>query len=59
VFRTIKEEEVWLNEYDSFAEAHKAIEDYIGYYNDERIHSSLDYKTPNEVAAAFSTLAAA
>ena len=59
VFRTIKEEEVWPNEYDSFAEAHRAIEDYIRYYNDQRIHSALDYKTPNEIAATFNTLAAA
>ncbi len=59
VFRTIKEEEVWPNEYDSFAEAHKAIEDYVNYYNEERVHSALDYRTPNETAAAFSTLAAA
>ena len=58
-FRTIKEEEIWPNEYDSFAEVHKAIEDYVKYYNDERIHSALDYKTPNEVAAAFNTLVAA
>ena len=59
VFRTIKEEEVWQNEYDSFAEAHKAIDDYVKYYNDERVHSALNYKTPNEVAAAFNALAAA
>ena len=59
VFRTIKEEEIWPNEYDSFAEAHKAIEDYVKYYNEERVHSALDYKTPNEVAAIYNTLIAA
>ncbi len=59
VFRTIKEEEVWPNEYDSFAEAHEAIEDYVNYYNDERIHSALAYRTPNEVAAMFNTPIAA
>ena len=59
LFRTVKEEEIWPNEYESFAEAHKAIEDYVRYYNEERVHSALDYKTPNEAAAAFNTLAAA
>lgn len=54
VIRTIKEEEVWLNSYESFAEAHQAIESYVNYYNHERIHQALNYKTPNEVAAPFS-----
>jgi putative transposase len=59
VIRTIKEEEVWLNSYDSFQEAHQAIENYINFYNQERIHQALDYKTPNETAAPFSNLNAA
>lgn len=59
VIRTIKEEEVWPNQWDSWSEAHAAIEAYVRYYNDERIHSSLGYQTPNEVAAAYVTLAAA
>ena len=59
VIRTIKEEEVWQNSYESFNEAHQAIENYINFYNQERIHESLDYKTPNEIAAPFSTLFAA
>ncbi len=52
VIRTIKEEEVWFNSYESFAEAHQAIGDYINFYNQERIHQALNYKTPNQVAAA-------
>ena len=59
VFRTIKEEEIWANEYESFADAHKAIEDYVQYYNEERVHSALEYKTPNEMAATHNTLVAA
>lgn len=58
-FRTIKEEEIWPNEYDSFAEAYKAIYDYVKYYNEKRVHSALDYKTPNEMAAIYNTLIAA
>ena len=59
VIRTIKEEEVWINSYESFPEAHQAIENYINFYNQERIHQALEYKTPNQTAAPFSNLNAA
>jgi len=59
VIRTVKEEEVWPNLYDSLSEARGAMEAYINYYNDERIHSALGYQTPNEFAAAYDTLVAA
>jgi len=59
VIRTVKEEEVWPNLYDSLSEAAAAIEDYINHYNNKRIHSALDYLTPSEFAAAHNTLAAA
>lgn len=59
VIRTIKEEEVWPNLWDTLGEARAAIEAYVNYYNNERIHSALNYKTPSEVAAAFITRAAA
>ena len=59
LIRTVKEEEIWPNVYDTLSEAGAAIEAYVNYYNDERIHSALDYRTPNEVAAAYNTLAAA
>jgi hypothetical protein len=59
VIQTVKEEEIWPNLYDSLSEARSAIEDYVRYYNNERIHSALDYRTPNEFAAAYNTLAAA
>jgi putative transposase len=59
VIRTIKEEEIWPNQWDRWSEAHAAIEQYVAYYNDERIHSALAYQTPNEAAAAYVTLAAA
>jgi putative transposase len=59
VIRTVKEEEIWPNVYDGLSEARAAIEAYVNYYNDERIHSALGYRTPNEVAAAYNTFAAA
>jgi len=59
VIRTIKEEEIWPNLWDTLGEARQAIEAYVRYYNEQRIHSALDYQTPSEVAAAFITRAAA
>ena len=49
VIRTIKEEEIWPNVYDSWSEAHAALDQYVRWYNEERIHSALDYRTPCEV----------
>ena len=57
--RTVKEEEIWPNAYDTFLEAHAAIDDYVRYYNSERIHSALGYRTPNEMEAQAITLNAA
>lgn len=59
VIRTVKEEEIWPNVYDTLTEARSAVEAYVNYYNQERIHSALGYRTPNEITAAYNTLAAA
>lgn len=45
----LKKEEVNVNTYETFKEARLAIFEFIeGWYNNTRIHSSLDYKTPNQ-----------
>jgi len=59
VIRTLKEEEIWANAYDTWGEAHQALDAYIRYYNNERIHSALDYRTPAEAAARHRALKAA
>jgi putative transposase len=52
VIRTIKEEEVYLNEYADFEEAMERIGDFIeAVYNRKRIHSRLGYLTPIEFEA--------
>jgi putative transposase len=48
-WRTLKYEEVFLNEYEDFFEAERCICEYIKKYNTRRPHSSLEYKTPAEV----------
>lgn len=45
----LKKEEVNVNTYETFKEAKLAIFEFIeSWYNNKRIHSSIDYKTPNE-----------
>jgi len=48
-FKTIKHE--WLNrfKFTSFEQLHSSVEDYINWYNNERLHSSLGYLTPLEM----------
>lgn len=47
-FGKLKEEEVWIKEYDSIFSAEQSIAEWICKYNHERIHSSLNYLTPVE-----------
>jgi putative transposase len=48
-WRTIKQEEFYINEYRNLPELRKAIGNYIEFYNNKRWHQSLDYKRPAEV----------
>lgn len=48
-WRSVKWEEVYLHEPQTFLELQKKISDYIKHYNHERPHQSLNYKTPSEV----------
>lgn len=45
-FRTLKYDEVYLNDYHNIRETRKRIGDFIHDYNHQKLHSSLDYKTP-------------
>lgn len=46
-WRTIKYDEVYLNDYESPAEARRRIGEYTTMYNAQRPHASLDGRTPN------------
>ena len=48
-WRSIKYEEIYLNEYKNMKQLHLSIEKYINAYNKKRLHSAIDYQTPNEV----------
>jgi putative transposase len=47
-WRSVKWEEVYLHEPQSYQDLQKMIGHYIKFYNHERPHQSLDYKTPSE-----------
>jgi putative transposase len=47
-WRTVKYEEVYLYEYLTVAEARAGLAIYFRFYNEERFHETLDYRTPHE-----------
>ncbi|MBF0520875.1 MAG: IS3 family transposase [Nitrospirae bacterium] len=49
LWRTVKYEEVYLKEYADVADAIKSLRQYFMFYNNERPHQQLNYKTPKEV----------
>jgi len=49
LWRSVKYEEVYLYEYDSPRTARKGLAGYFEFYNQERLHQSLEYRTPAEV----------
>jgi putative transposase len=48
-WRSIKYEEIYLNEYKNMKVLRKSIAKYMDDYNQKRLHSAIDYQTPNEV----------
>jgi putative transposase len=48
-WRSLKQEEIYLNPPGTVRQARQNIQDYIEFYNHRRIHQSLAYRTPVEV----------
>ncbi len=48
-WRSIKYEEIYLNDYKSMNELRYSIDNYMQKYNSRRLHSAIGNKTPNEV----------
>jgi putative transposase len=49
LWRAVKYEEVYLHEYENVREAVEGLRRYFGFYNHQRFHQALGYKTPAEV----------
>ena len=49
LWRTVKYEEVYLKDYRDVDEARCGIGAYFRFYNHQRLHQALDYRTPAEV----------
>jgi len=49
LWRTVKYEEVYLHDYATVEDVIEALKKFFLFYNTERQHQSLDYRTPQEV----------
>ena len=54
LWRSIKYEEVYLKAYQNGTEARKGIGAYLAFYNQERPHQALGYRSPGQVFQAVS-----
>ena len=48
LWRSVKQEHIYLNAYENGQELYVGLKEYFDYYNNKRCHQSLDYKTPVE-----------
>jgi putative transposase len=49
LWRSVKYEDIYLNDYQQVKEVRVGLKNYFQFYNKERLHQSLGYKTPYEV----------
>jgi putative transposase len=52
LWRSVKYEEVYLHDYETPRQARQGLTAYLTFYNQKRLHQSLDYRTPAEVYLA-------
>ncbi len=52
LWRSLKYEEVFIKAYASVGEARRGISGWLVFYNDERLHQALGYRTPREMFEA-------
>jgi putative transposase len=49
LWRSVKYEDIYIRGYEAVPELHRGLGRYFGFYNDERLHQSLGYRTPATV----------
>jgi putative transposase len=47
MIRTVKEDVIWIHEFESLEEAKGRIKEFIEFYNKEYPHSAISYKSPS------------
>jgi len=52
LWRSVKYEDVYLRGYEAVPELEQGLRRYFVFYNEERLHQSLDYRTPRQVYEA-------
>ncbi|MCQ2050513.1 MAG: integrase core domain-containing protein [Candidatus Saccharibacteria bacterium] len=48
-WRTLKQEDIYIRGYETVTECRQGLKVFMTRYNDERLHSSLDWNTPADV----------
>ncbi|MBF0227931.1 MAG: IS3 family transposase [Desulfobacterales bacterium] len=49
LWRSVKYEEVYINDYEGMVDAKGGLGNYFSFYNKQRLHQALKYKTPEEI----------
>ncbi len=49
LWRTVKQECIYLQDFQSVAQAKAVLNNYFIYYNNQRLHQALNYRTPAQV----------
>ena len=52
LWRSVKYENIYIQNYENFMELEAGLSAYFRFYDEERLHQSLDYRTPGEVYRA-------
>lgn len=53
LWRSLKYEDIYIKQYESVRELREGVARYFRFYNTERFHQSLDYRTPDEMYRSF------
>ena len=48
LWRTVKYEHIYMNDYSTALSLHKGLELYFNFYNTKRYHQALDYQSPRD-----------
>jgi putative transposase len=55
LWRSLKYEDIYIKAYASVPDARRGVGDWLSFYNDERLHQALGYRTPRNVFQAPTT----